>query len=103
MCQAYEREQHSIIASEERASIQGFTAAINKKTKTDNPYPLTGQMYEHDAWNHGWGCYQEGIIPWGLEKLYRQESTIERAYHMCDRFRKNRYLSPVMRQILART
>jgi hypothetical protein len=66
MCQAYEGERASIVASEQRATKEGYNAAKNGQPKS-NPYDRRWDMYRHDAWNHGYGCFEEGIIPYCME------------------------------------
>jgi len=70
MCQAYEAERNFIIAGEERATIEGYRAHRDGKLLTDNPnFP----GYDHKAWEHGWQCREEGIIPWGIVKRIREK------------------------------
>lgn len=69
MCQAYEGERNFMIYMEERATIAGFKAA--KLSQPIDSNPKTFQS-ERERWEHGYGCYQEGIIPWAIEQEYHR-------------------------------
>lgn len=71
MCQAYDCEWALIVAEENRATMCGFAAAQFHSSKTENPYHQKSEMYSFDAWNHGWNCWQERMLPGALEKTYQ--------------------------------
>jgi hypothetical protein len=68
MCQAYEGERASIVAGEEWSARSGYAAHRDGKPLTDNPH-YSG--YDQRAWDHGWKCREEGIVPWSIEKRFR--------------------------------
>lgn len=68
MCQAYEGEASYIQKSEGRATIEGFKAAKNGEPITKNPH-REYSIYEREAWNHGWRCFQSKLLPYAIECL----------------------------------
>lgn len=64
MCQAYEGERASIVASERIAMRKGYEAAKKGEPKA-NPYDW--DMYRRDAWNLGYDCFTEEITPWFMK------------------------------------
>ena len=74
MCQAYEAERASIIASENYATIKGFMAARKGLPKSANPYHKKFDTYRREAWDHGWNCWRKPrVLPWALEQKYHRE------------------------------
>ncbi len=78
MCQAYEGERAAIVAGEDHATIKGFAAARNGMSQESNPYAWS--KYDGKAWDLGWGCWQEGLLPWSLEKIYRENADLPEVY-----------------------
>ena len=78
MCQAYEGERAMIVSGENRASLEGFKAALLNKRKTSNPYHKQYQGYDFKAWDHGWSCFNESprLFPFALELKYREHCKI---------------------------
>ena len=70
MCQAYEAEYTSIVRGENRATIAGFKAAQNGEEKRRNPHSSKYDGYNYDAWNHGFDCFKERLLPWAIERQY---------------------------------
>ncbi|MDO8504283.1 MAG: hypothetical protein Q7S36_00320 [Candidatus Liptonbacteria bacterium] len=75
MCQAYDGEWASITASENFAVIKGFAAARKGLPKSANPHAKFGK-YDREAWDHGWDCFHERILPWALERHYHLQGRI---------------------------
>src|SRR3989344_6417478 len=92
MCQAYEGERAAIVALEDSATLKGFAAARNGVSKDSNPYDWSKSY--RDAWNHGWGCWQESLLPWALEERYRTMTDIPTSISARERFRETRGLPP---------
>jgi len=97
MCQAYEGERNSILSSENYACIKGFTAAKSSKPKTNNPY-YSG--YEYEAWNNGWECYQERILPWALERHYHAKGDISGGAKARNYFKRTGKLTKKLEKLL---
>lgn len=85
MCQAYDGERASIVASENRATIEGFTAARKGLPKSANPHTKFGK-YDSDAWDHGWDCWRHKILPWALERVFHLEGKIPDAINAREQF-----------------
>lgn len=70
MCQAYEAEAASIRAGEAYETRKGWIAHRDGQPVTANPN-FSG--YYKEAWDHGWRCREEGIIPWSIVSRYRDK------------------------------
>lgn len=72
MCQAYEGEARAIVSSEAMETVRGFAAAFANKPIDVNPHIKYGRLfgYERDAWDHGGRCFQEGLLPHPVVRLY---------------------------------
>ena len=99
MCQAYAAEKAAIITGEDYATIAGFTAARNGASQSSNPY---GKLEEHghDAWDHGWGCWHERILPWALERNYHRDGRIAEAQKARQQFKLTGELPPELINLL---
>lgn len=64
MCQAYEGERRFVILSEQYEEREGFKAALCGES--DSP---PSAMFEDD-WLHGYRCFQQRILPWGIGTLF---------------------------------
>lgn len=88
-----------MIALEDRATMKGFAAARNGVSKDSNPYDWSKSYRE--AWDHGWGCWNEKIFPFALEKSYRESG---RDYAEISKarvnFEVNRELPPELERIV---
>lgn len=82
MCQAYEAERNFIIAGENWETRKGWIAHRDGKPITANP---NYSGYYKEAWDHGWRCREEGIIPWAIEKLHREKVEKETGSYWNDR------------------
>jgi len=100
MCQAYENERAGIVASEHYATIKGFAAARQSKSKSDNPFNTPYFSYEKDAWNHGWNCWHERILPAALQKQYWNKGDYAKAQSESFLFEATGKLSPELEQII---
>lgn len=69
MCQAYEAEHNYIVQGEHRATTEGFRAAFHGELQTTNPYGGF-ETYNRNAWDHGYRCYAEKILPWPIAKRF---------------------------------
>lgn len=98
MCQAYEGERAAIVAGEEHAQIKGFAAARFGVSENSNPY--TWCKYDKAAWDLGWGCWQEGLLPWALERQYRQKVDLRVVYAAVDEFKLSRKLPTELEKIV---
>ncbi|MBI4152395.1 hypothetical protein HY495_01680 [Candidatus Woesearchaeota archaeon] len=98
MCQAYEGERAGIVALEDRATIKGFAAARAGFSKSANPYYWSGLFTE--AWDHGWGCWQEKLLPWALEQRYRTITDIPTSIHARQKFKETQDLPPELERIV---
>lgn len=67
MCQAYEGERNFILRTEDRYTREGYEAAKSGKPK-EVPNQIKGDLYYEPAWLHGYGCFEEGIVPYAVEK-----------------------------------
>ncbi|MEK7647144.1 MAG: hypothetical protein AAB378_02065 [Patescibacteria group bacterium] len=96
MCQGYEGEKKYIIAGENRASLRGFASAMESAPKSANPYTYDG--YNKEAWDHGWGCWQEGILPYALDAEFSKKKydNLNAWWAMEKRFKITRELSEEM-------
>lgn len=70
MCQAYAAEAAYIRSGEDWATKKGFAAHRDNLPITENPY-MSG--YYKEAWDHGWNCRKEGIVPWSITSLFREK------------------------------
>lgn len=69
--QAYEGERSFIVAGERYQERRGYEAHEQGKALAENPnYPGT---YDFKAWEHGWECRAEGIVPLGVMEMRRKE------------------------------
>ena len=98
MCQAYEAERNSIVAGEERVAIRGFAAA--RAGEPENPNPFAWSKYDSEAWNHGHGCFEARILPWGLEKVYREVVGISAASEAQRKFQETGELPDELEKII---
>jgi ribosome modulation factor len=80
MCQAYDAEAAFIRRMESRAAKQGYKAHRDGKASADNPYRMT-DIYNYQAWAHGWSCRNTGVIPWAITSDYRDKRLAETGKH----------------------
>lgn len=99
MCQAYDGEKALIAAGESHATIAGFTAARKGIPQSANPCGRFEQ-YNRNAWNHGWACWHEGILPWALERQYHDEGRLSDAQKAHEQFRLTRELPVDLKRFL---
>lgn len=71
MCQAYEGEFNYICSIEQYAARAGYIAHLKGEPFLANPHNKWSK-YEREAWDHGWGCREEGIVPYGIEADIRR-------------------------------
>lgn len=102
MCQAYDAERAVILAKENLATLRGFAAARLARQKSENPYHQKGEMYSFDAWNHGWNCWWERILPWALEKTYHSRGDYAGAQQARFSFEKTGKLPEELEKIVER-
>ncbi len=100
MCQSYENKRAGIVAGEDYAVIKGFAAAKTNKPKTDNPFSTSSFSYEKDAWEHGWYCWHERILPAALQRNYWAKGDYEKAHHESFLFEATGKLSQELEQIV---
>jgi|SRR3989338_8702294 len=100
MCQAYEDERAGIVDSEHRATIKGFAAAKFNKPQSSNPFTTLYFSYERDAWNQGWECWQERLLPYALEKMYHQKGQYKEAQDAREKFKETGELLPELEKIV---
>jgi len=100
MCQAYEAERASIVAGENRATIEGFKAASEGKLESDNPF--NWGKYDKEAWDHGWRCWHQKILPYALEGIFLRETNFDysKTAIVKDRFERKRSLPKILKQAL---
>lgn len=67
MCQAYEAECNYIQAGEDYNTRLGYEAYAAGRLCTLNPN-YNNRSYDWKAWDHGWGCREEGIEPYVVER-----------------------------------
>lgn len=99
MCQAYDGEKALIAAGENHATIAGFTVASKGTLQSANPYSRFEQ-YNRNAWNHGWSCWHEGILPWAIERQYRDERELLDIKNVHAQFRLTRELPADLKRFL---
>ncbi|MDP3999689.1 MAG: hypothetical protein Q8P76_03830 [bacterium] len=99
MCQAYAGEKALITWGEDCATIAGFAAASKGIPKSANPYNRF-ERYNRDAWDHGWACWHERILPWALEQQYHQDGRITEARKACELFKLTRELPADLQRFL---
>ena len=75
MCQAYEAEYSFIVTYERINTTLGFFAAADGKPITTNPNPW--DKYYKDAWDHGWRCFGERLLPWSIESRLKYPERIK--------------------------
>lgn len=100
MCQAYDGERASIIAGENSAAIEGFAAARKGLPKSTNPFVKFGLKYNLEAWDHGWGCWHEGILPWALERQYYLKGKFLEGQKIREQFAKTREIPAELERFL---
>lgn len=100
MCEQFYREKSHIIYREHNASIEGFKAARDGKPKSRNPHDTYNYKNLREAWENGYGCYQEGIIPWALESLYRDKTGKSLSNKLTEQFKTERKLSESLEKLL---
>lgn len=97
MCQAFGDEHQSV--------RQGFKAAHEGKPNTDNPY---SDGDKRKAWDHGWDCYYDGILPFAIEVEIRKtkdnvSDRIVYASEVANEFFTTRQITPEIQRVLDRT
>jgi len=88
-----------MVALEDGVTIRGFAAARNGVSKDANPYAWS-KSYQN-AWDHGWGCWQEKLLPWALEQQYRKMTDIPTSISAREKFKETRDLPPELERIVA--
>jgi hypothetical protein len=69
MCQAYEAERAFVVSCEERQHRAGYLAHLQGEPITAMPPRMF--CSEQEAWQHGWACREDGIIPWCIQRELR--------------------------------
>jgi hypothetical protein len=69
MCQAYECEVRLIQLMEDAATRRAYEAATRGEPKV-NTYRQNS--YEHKAYEHGYACFESGVLPWCIEREQRK-------------------------------
>lgn len=83
-----ESEHSFIIRIENRATIHGFGAARSGKPKESNPFNnKPWSRYQREAWDHGWGCWHERLLPYALEQDYHLVGNFVRVAEVREQFK----------------
>jgi hypothetical protein len=80
MCQAYEGEYRLMCSLEDFACEEGFFAALQGQ-----PCFCQGSLCK-EKFEHGYRCFQQGILPWAIERKFRQFESID--YQAIERMKK---------------
>jgi len=101
MCQGYEAERRGIVMSENLAAVAGFKAAQKGEPKSSNPYNhLHWNEYAREAWDNGWGCWHERILPWAIGGALRINGDYAGAQKAETFFEKTGKLPVIVKKIL---
>ncbi len=97
MCQAYDGERRFIVNSELRSAKEGFKAAYSGKSVEDNPHTL---LWNKEAWDRGYSCFMDGIIPWGVERELREKVGYGKTSEIRIKFREHKEMEQELVDLL---
>ncbi|MBX4212188.1 hypothetical protein KW787_01885 [Candidatus Pacearchaeota archaeon] len=80
-CHVFEGERAMLVSIEQTLTIKGFAGA-QAGTEKVAPQPECWTRGYQEAWEHGWACYKERILPWAIQwRVYREKDKEQGVQH----------------------